>query len=221
MNPKAPNTPLWPVFAGQEDQMPRAFREQFLASPERDYDVVLQGRMLRIWHHPRWLTPLFRALGWLGILVPRTGYDIPTTLQVVPGILPDGQPYHEWNRTFAFEPPLEFNTRVIYDRERDNLADLVGPDYRLHMVWKGEYHPPYTFTLQTVTNAIRLGQRTYTLPRLVWQWLLGRVDFVQTARPDDEDMVDVDLRILHPLFGEVFGYRGEFRAVRVARPAAL
>lgn len=214
-----PNTPLWPVFAGQEEHMPPAFREQFLATPEREYDIVLEGRMHRIWHHPRWLTPLFRLLGRLGILVPRPGHNIRTTLAVVPGILPDGQPYHEWNRTFAFDPPIEFNTRVIYDTERHNLADLVGPGYRLHMVWKGEYHPPYTFTLQTVTNAIRIGSRTYTLPHWLWPWLLGRVDFVQTARPETTDMMDVDLRILHPLFGEVFGYRGEFRTVRVARPA--
>jgi hypothetical protein len=221
MDTLAGKTPLWPVFRDQAERMPRAFREQFLATPERGYDVVLVGRMERIWHNPRWLTPLFWFLGGLGILVPRIGEDIPATLtlEVVPGILPDGRPYHDWNRTFAFQPPVHFDTRVIYDEEQENLADQVGPGFRLRMVWKGEYLPPDTFTLKTVANGIRLGNRVRYLPRWVWLLLLGRVDFIQTSRPDAEDMVDVELRVLHPFFGTVFGYRGEFRAVRRPRPA--
>lgn len=207
-------TPLEPVFAGYEDSLPVAFVDQFLATPEREYDVVLEGVMHRIWHRPQWLKPLFALLGRLGILVPVTGKDIPTTLRVVPGYLPNGQGYHEWNRTFAFTEPIEFNTRVVYDQKQDNLADLVGPDFRLHMVWRGLYTPPGTFTLETVTNAIRLGEKVLYLPRWIWLPLLGRVDFVQKARPDAGDVVDVDLRIIHPLFGEVFGYQGTFQAVR-------
>lgn len=209
------NTPLAKVFSGyDEDSLPLAFREQFLATPERDYDVVLEGVMRRIWHRPAWLKPLFVFLGWLGILVPRTGVDIPARLEVTPGYLPDGSPYQEWNRTFAFQPPIHFNTRVVYDQRQDNLADQVGPGRRLHMVWKGRYLPPRTFTLETVTNAIRLGGKTLYLPRWIWLPLLGRVQFVQIAREQAEDTVDVDLRILHPLFGEVFGYQGTFRTVR-------
>ncbi|MDA0242252.1 MAG: DUF4166 domain-containing protein [Chloroflexi bacterium] len=212
------NTPLATVFAGYDvDKLPVAFRDQFLATPERPYDVVLEGVMHRIWHRPRWFKPLFKLLGWLGILVPETGESIATTLTVVPGYLPDGQPFHEWNRTFAFPKPLHFNTRVVYDTVQDNLADLVGPDYRLHMVWKGLFTPPNTFTLATVTNGVRLGRRVRYLPRWVWLPLLGRVQFIQTARPDAEDTVNVDLRIVHPWFGEVFGYQGTFTAVRYVK----
>lgn len=208
------NTPLASVFAGREAEMPLAFREQFLATPERPYDVVLEGVMHRIWYRPRWLKPLFFLLGRLGILVPLNGEGIPTRLEVVPGYLPNGEPFHEWNRTFDFEKPIFFNTRVVYDKRQNNLADLVGPDYRLHMVWEGRYRPPRTFTLETVTNGLRLGGRVFYLPKWIWLPLLGRVDFIQTAREDTPDTVDVDLRILHPLFGEVFGYQGTFRTVQ-------
>ena len=207
-------TPLAKVFAGYEDSLPVAFFEQFLATPERDYHVVLEGVMHHIWHRPGWLKPLFIFLGWLGILVPKTGKDIPAKLEVVPGYLPDGEGYQEWNRTFAFDKPIYFNTQVVYDRRQDNLADLVGPGHHLHMVWKGRYIPPGTFTLETVTNAIRLGGRVFYLPKWIWLPLLGRVQFVQTARAEAQDTVDVDLRIVHPLFGEVFGYQGTFQAVR-------
>lgn len=40
------NTPLSKVFADYEaHQLPLAFKEQFLATPEREYDVVLEGVM--------------------------------------------------------------------------------------------------------------------------------------------------------------------------------
>ena len=199
-------TPLAPVFAGHEATLPVAFREQFLATPEQDYQVVLEGVMHRIWHRPTWLKPLFRLLGRLGILVPRTGQGVAATLEVKPGYLANGEPYHEWNRTFDFLRPVQFNTRVVYDAKQNNLADLVGPDFRLHMVWQGRYLPPNRFTLETVTNGIRIGQCLVYLPRWLWLFLLGRVDFVQTAHLDAPDTSDVDLRILHPLFGEVFGF---------------
>lgn len=212
------NSPLSKIFSRYENQLPRAFVDQFLASPERNYDVVLEGEMHRIWHHPRWLKPLFVVLGVFGILVPKTGNAIPAKLVVVPGYLSNGKPYHEWNRTLAFEPPIHFNTRVVFDDYMDNLADQVGTGHFIHMVWKGKFIPPRSFTLNTVTNALQFGGRRWYLPKWLWLFLLGRVEFIQQAHEDDDNVVDVDLRILHPVFGEVFGYTGTFQINRIYHP---
>jgi hypothetical protein len=142
------------------------------------------------------------------------GEDIPTNLVVKPGYFEDGQPYHEWNRTFAFKRPVSFNTTVVYDERWDNLADEVGVGRFLHMVWEGKFIPPRSFTLATITNAFRIGGRLWYLPKWLWLFLFGRVKFIQQSHEDDDSKVDVDLRILHPLFGEVFGYTGTFEAVR-------
>ncbi len=96
------NSPLARVFRGHESKLPIAFEEQFLATPERTYDVVLEGVMHRIWNHPAWLKPLFVIFGRLGLLIPGTGENIPFRLEVIPGYLSDGQPVHEWKRTFEF-----------------------------------------------------------------------------------------------------------------------
>lgn len=82
------------------------------------------------------------------------------------------------------------------------------------MIWEGKFIPPRSFTLDTVTNAVQVGGRVWYLPKWLWVFLLGRVKFIQQAREDDDNVVDIDLRILHPLFGEVFGYTGMFQAVR-------
>ena len=207
------NSPLSKIFVDHE-QIPTAFQEQFLAFPEQDYNDVLEGEMHRIWHRPRWLKPLFLFLGWLGILVPNHGEAIKTTQAVNPGNLPCGAPFHEWIRTFAFKSPIQFNTRVVFDEKMNNLADQVGPNHFLHMVWKGTFIPPRTFTLDTVSNAIQFGDRRWYMPKWLWLLLLGRVKFIQQAHEDDENVVDVDLRILHPWFGEVFGYKGTFHIRR-------
>jgi len=212
------NTPLEKVFQGFEtDNIPFPFKEQFLATPDRPYDVVLEGVMHEIWHRPAWLGPLFKYLGKLGVLVPQAGKNIPTTLEVVPGVDTKGRPYHEWNRTFSFPRPIKFNTTVVFDEKWEDIADQVGPGKRLHMVWAGRYHPPGTFTLNTISNGLRLFGRVWYLPRWLWNTLLGRVDFVQTAHPERENQVDVDLRIIHPWLGEVFGYRGTFIPKRIMK----
>lgn len=208
------NTPLIKVFEGYETVVPFAFKEQFLATPEREYDIVLEGKMHEIWHRPKWLKPLFILLGWLGILVPVTGKDVPARLGVVPGVSPDGEPFHEWNRTFDLPKPVHFNTTVVYDPKLKNIADLVGPGKSLHMVWDGVFSPPDKFTLDTISNAVRFGRRVFYLPKWLWALLFGRVKFVQRAHSLEGDKVDVDLRIIHPMFGEVFGYRGTFQTVR-------
>jgi hypothetical protein len=82
------------------------------------------------------------------------------------------------------------------------------------MVWEGKFIPPRSFTLATITNAFRIGGRLWYLPKWLWLFLFGRVKFIQQSHEDDDSKVDVDLRILHPLFGEVFGYTGTFEAVR-------
>jgi hypothetical protein len=212
------SSPLETVFTGREHEMPAEFVAQFLASPEQDHNVVLEGTMHNIWF-PAWLKPLFWLLGKFGVLVPRAGTNISATLEVIPGRLPNGEPFHEWNRTFYFDPPLQFNTTVVYDHKMRNIADVVGKNRTLHMVWKGQFHSPDTFTLDTVTNAVKLGSRLTYLPKWLWTIALGRAKFSQRARKEDDNTVDVDLRIIHPWFNEVFGYQGTFTAKRYPKAA--
>ena len=46
--------------------------------------MTLEGVMHDVWHKPGWLGPVYWALGKLGVLVPYTGREVPTTVQIVP-----------------------------------------------------------------------------------------------------------------------------------------
>lgn len=217
-SPTGIDWPLAALIRDREAELPHAFREQFCRTPDELFRVVLVGTMHEIWF-PRILTPLFRLMGSLRILVPRTGRDVPTQLVVRPGKTRSGNPFHVWDRTFDFDEPIRFPTTLIYDAEIDHLVDLVAPRNSLHMVWEAHFAAPRTFTLASAAIALRLRRRRIWLPAWLWPWVFGRVRFAQVARTPDDDTVDIDLRLRHPLMGEVFGYRGTFRATRVPADA--
>ena len=170
--------------------------------------------MHQVWHKPI-LPPLFWLLGRYGILIPKSGHEVPCVFRVGVGYFADGQPYQQWNRTLYFDPPIQFNTTVLYDRTLGLIGDLVGPKDFIYIVWQAAFHPPFKFTLDTTTCAFRIGKHFLWLPRWVWSLILGVVRFVQEVDEYREDTVHIDLRLRHPWFGDVFGYSGTFRVVRV------
>lgn len=213
------HSPLEPVFAGH-DRIPFAFTEQFLHGEHLPYGVKLVGVMHRIWHRPPALTPLFWALGKVGILVPYNAENIPTSLVVTPGRNEIDGLFHIWDRTLAFNKPVRFCTTIIYNPSIDKVVDLVGPRNVLYMVWDAKFHPPDKFTLDTHSIAFRLGRRKVWLAQPLWKLLFGTVTFSQTVDVGREDTVHIELQITHPLFGRIFGYNGSFRVVRVSEQAA-
>lgn len=215
--PRPSLSPLEPVFSGQA-RMPHAFAEQFLHSDEYPYGMRLEGVMHRIWHRPAALGPMFRLLGKLGLLVPHNGDEVPTTLVVWPGRDATDGLYHVWDRTFAFDRPVRLRTTIIYDPERGEVVDLVGPGNVLYMAWDARFHPPDRFTLDTRSCAFRIGSRKLWMPRWLWKLLLGTVTFSQVAESAKGDTIRVDLLVNHPLFGRIFGYEGTFRTVRTEKP---
>jgi hypothetical protein len=198
----------------QLTHIPFAFREQFLASPELPYRVVLEGTMHHIWHRPRWLSPLFRLLGKAHILVPIEGRNIPTRLEVGASRDACGLPFHVWRRVFELAQPYEFPTTIVYNGQTNQVADLVGPNDILYMVWTARYMPPRTFTLATHSVALNLGGRLLWLSPVIWRWLLGVVRFTQTVDECHDDTVQISIAVRHPLFSDIFGYDGTFRTVR-------
>lgn len=174
--------------------------------------------MHRIWHRPALLGPLFWSLGKMGVLVPHNAVDIPTTLVVRPGQNAIDGVYHIWDRTFAFFEPVRFRTTIIYDRELDEVVDLVGPGNVLYLVWKARFHPPDKFTLDTHSCAFRIAGKKIWMPRWLWKLLLGTVTFSQRADAVRPELTHVELLIHYPVFGSIFGYEGSFQTVRTKKP---
>jgi hypothetical protein len=170
--------------------------------------------MHRVWHK-RLLGPLFWLLGKAGILVARSGEEIPCQLKVRAGSLPTGEPYHRWERTFSFDPPVYFNTLVVYDKQLGLAVEASGPKNVLYMAWRAAFQPPRTLLLNTAAWGLRFGRYVLWLPNWLWPLVFGAVRFVQEADEARDDTVHIHMLITHPLFGKMFGYTGTFRTVRI------
>jgi hypothetical protein len=193
------------------DQLPRAFRDQFL----RSGPVTVRGTMDEIWY-PKLLAPAFWLLGKAGILVSSTGGAIPTLLEIIPAHDAEGRAYQHWNRTFEMPGGArqQFDTRVVWDESLNCAADVVGVGDVLYLAWSITFTPPNTLSIRREGSAIRLWGRLVWLPVWLWKLALGRETFRQWA--DGERTIRIELAVDHPLLGRVFIYRGRFEVSTAA-----
>jgi hypothetical protein len=201
--------PFAPVLLSVTDGLPPVFARQFLTPGP----VRLEGVMHEVWHKPL-LRPLFWLLGTLGVLVGKTGKDIPTTLVIEPAAR--GQLYR---RTFRFQPPVELNSLNTYDPAKNCVMEWVGPAKALGMAWDVRFRPPATLLLVTSGWVLRLGRVHLRIPGWLWPWTLGRADAIQRANDHVADTVHIELVIRHGLLGKMFGFSGTFRVIRGQEPS--
>lgn len=222
------DSPFEPAFASAGYDLPEQFRAEFLVGPDSPFRVTLEGSM-EIWQRHRLLGPVYRLLGRAGVLLGATGTDIPTTVAIEPGRDARGAPYHILRRIFGFATPVRFDTLTTYDAARRCLLDHTGPGGCLLLFWQARYtlaspagatgefarDTPAELNLVALGFALALGSHVVPLPRRLWPLLMGVPRFSQRALSDPPGGIFVDFAIGHPLLGDLFGYRGTFRVVRV------
>lgn len=173
-----------------------------LRAHHRGGSVVERGRLDVT--HPAHARPLLWLLRRLGALVRRQGCGLPTlvTREQIGG-------RQRWRRTIAWPD----GRRERFDSEwllvdGAHLIEFVDP------VLGWELMPEVVDGRLCVHGAryvARLGGRLWTIPR----WLTpGEATIVEAAL--DADRYTMDFRLVHPLLGEVFRYRGTFIADRSA-----
>jgi hypothetical protein len=202
-------SPFETVFAPFGNQVPDAFREQFLLTPEAGHGIRLDGTM-DIWRRPAWLAPLFWGTGAAGILVAQTGHAIPTTVLIRAGIGAAGLPYHRFERIFHFRRAARFITTTVYDPRFQSIVDWVGPGGMIHVISPTRFEPPDTFTQGAGGIALGRRPRSMRVPRGLGRWLFGTGRFTQRVDAARSNTIHVDFTLAHPALGDVFGYRGTF-----------
>lgn len=144
----------------------------------------------------RALRPLFVLLGWRNIAFAEHGEDVPFTVRNT--YRADGT----LTATRAFE--FGSRTQTMCDRMQmvgGRLVDRIGTNGELDVELAVKVVGGALF-MRSERIALRLFGLRMPLPRIV------RVDLLEEACPDGSQSVDV--RLLIPLLGEVYGYSGTF-----------
>jgi len=146
----------------------------------------------------RWLAPLFAVLAWRRILFPELARDVPFTVTNIPG---PGEGLSS-RREFHFpgrERVMQDTMHVVDGRLHDFLGRRGGLEVRLAVTVSANG------SLRMLSDRAWLHLRGLRLP--LTALLSARVVL-------DESWVDghqrVDVRMLHPLLGEIFRYAGTF-----------
>jgi hypothetical protein len=156
--------------------------------------------------YPRWMQPCLSALRLLGALVDRRGERVDTVLNKT---LVGNAQY--WRRTMIWRvgdsglvnTTRHFNSTWVA-ASNSQLIEYVKPWLGLRMeprVVDGRLH------YRGVCFVLKLGSCLLPIP----EWLLlGHTTIIEEAV--DERHFNMDFRMTHPLFGEMFRYWGQFEA---------
>jgi hypothetical protein len=136
----------------------------------------------------------------LGALIGRRGHALTTVVEKRMG--EDGRQH--WRRwvTFPDGAVSRFNSSVLLTPD-GHLIEFVNPILGLEMK---PYVIGQALRYDGVRYVAKLGRRLWTIP----QWLTpGNATIVERAA--DDAHFDMDFRLTHRWFGEVFSYAGRFK----------
>ena len=192
----------------QHNIMKLALGDQWQALPPPLKRHYQDGNNQDIGHldveYPGFMQPYLNLLKLFGALVNKRGVDIKTTVKKY-----TDHDTQYWRRTLHYPDSRlrTFNSRWIYAGE-NKLIEFTNPMLGLKMeVWvEGE-----DLYYSGLCYIIKLGKLHIPIP----EWLvLGHTTIVERAV--DDAHFEMDFRLTHPLFGQVFRYSGRFRTEREA-----
>jgi hypothetical protein len=165
------------------------------------------GVMDRIWRGPGFTLPFL----WLGatrhILFPDRGRNVPFTIENYPYVDQHGRETVSFVRTFEFpRRRRRFDAQMVHSPAR-GLVDYLGTHQHLAVDLAVSVRPDGGFRLRSGGFRLREGPVRAVLPRA----LTG------TAQVDEwfdaaREQFRIEVVVVHPRFGPVFGYEGGFSA---------
>ena len=203
-HPPISNTRIFePIFGEAWGTLPDVMRKHYDIRPGSADTVTVAGVMTieRAWL-ARMLSPMLRLCG---ALVPYSGKDVPVTVRFTS---PLGTRAFIFDRTFYFSghAPYRFRSRL----ERIQGSDVVefmrfGFGWRARYAWDGQkvrlHHIGYVWRIFGV------------LVPMPFKWVIGSGNAWE--EPIDENSFCMGMSVVHPCFGQTYGYGGIFRVTGV------
>lgn len=202
-------TSLFRTALGDDfDRLHPRLQERFGFTSTDGRGCVGNGVMDRIWRGPAYTRP-FLALGTMrNIMFPEQGRNVPFTIENY--AYPDS--YGRETLTFVrtFELPRRrrrFDATMVWDPHREVIVDYLGTHQHiaadLHLSVDGQ-------------GGLRLrsGQMRFRAPGVdtALPAAATAVAEVHERYDDAADVFRIDVRVVNPWFGPVFGYTGAFTA---------
>jgi len=192
------NTIFQSIFADAWDKLPPVMHKHYANKPFSHDVVVADGKMdVSFGWFIRLLRPVLKITG---ALVPYEGQDIPVQVRFTSE--PSSKAYC-LERVFNFQgrTPYRFFSRMIQIKDAEIIEYMSSG-----IGWRHSYHyEAEKVMLRHKGYVWKVWGRTISLPI---SWVLGRGYAEEIAI--SETMFRMKMTITHPLFGQIYEYRGVF-----------
>ena len=179
----------------QWEQLPPALKAHYCAEDNTD-----TGNLSI--EFPAWMSAYLHLLHRFGALIPRRGHALPTTVEKR---LREGS--YRWTRTTRFpdDREIQFHSRWQH-ADGNELVEFINRFLGLRMAVHVAGERLYFEGRHII---LRLGRWQLPIPESL---ALGHTTIVESAL--DNEHFEMDIRLTHPLFGQVYRYSGIFRVSR-------
>ncbi|WP_020395067.1 DUF4166 domain-containing protein [Thiolinea disciformis] len=202
MSHSTTQTPIQQALGAQWETLPSALKRHYAKHPE-GYTHLEQGH-LDI-NYPSWMQAYLSFMRLMGALINQRGTAVPTHVE---RLLVEGK--EQWQRSLQFPNgrSVQFKSQVVYHNANEIIEytnAIMGLKMAVHVENGKLYYSGKSFIL-------KLGSLRLPIP----EWLILGHSTIEENAIDDQSF-EMDFRIKHPWFGEVFTYKGTFKVLEAQR----
>lgn len=182
-------------------------QQRFGVDPAAGYACVGHGVFSEVRRGAWWTVPFLKFGAFRNILFPDAGTNVPFTIENYPYVDGFGRPTVTFARTLDIRPGTQrrFDATMVYSTARNAVVDYLGThqhlatDLELAVLDDGSLH------LRSTRLRFYEGRVHFSVPRL----LTGSAD-LHESWDEERQLFTIELEVSNPVFGFLFGYRGEF-----------
>ncbi|WP_171118012.1 MULTISPECIES: DUF4166 domain-containing protein [Streptomyces] len=194
------------VMGADFDRLHPQLRRRFSVGLTSGEACTGRGVMHRIWHGGPHVKP-FLALGATrNILVPRTGRNVPFTIENVPYTDSFGRETVTFVRTFDLPGRRRrFDAQMVLSPKGDRILDYLGTHQHLATDLRFSAEPDGSLLIRSGEHRFREGPVDVRVPDLI-----GATAEVRESYDDSTARFRIQVKVINKHFGPLFGYEGWF-----------
>lgn len=190
------------IFGESWNDLPLIMKKHYANKPYTEQVITVKGRLNVFCKPPlSWLSPLMRLMGQIPAF---NANNVPVTVRFESDF--HSKSFH-FNRAFNFRDRKTyiFHSRMFQIKENEVIEIMkFGLGWKMHYSWDGE-----KVVLEHRGYALQVLGHLIPLPLSI---LMGAGHAVEY--PVDDNTFDMEVRITHPWWGEVYGYKGRFEVLQ-------
>lgn len=189
------------------DRLHPMLQRRFGVDPAAGYACVGRGIFAEVRRGAWWTVPFLKFGAFRNILFPDHGTNVPFTVENYPYIDGFGRPTVTFVRTLDVRPGRRrrFDATMVYSPVRGAVVDYLGTHQHLATDLQLNVRDDGSLHLRSTTLRFHEGPVSFTVPA----FLTGSADLYESF-DDSRRVFTIQLQVRNPLFGFLFGYRGEF-----------